>query len=583
MRTATAAPVAPQYNSNLQLSPIKPPIEPAVVAPQKPDPAILAKADYDSMIKQVGSMDKNDIAGRIVAIDTFLKEHGESTLAPSARTLREGIAATAQFDNSHAQVNDLPDQPIQDPSNRQQEPPPVPSTEQTAEAGKVYTEFQKEFLASLRKHDRRLAGAQLDQARKNPVLNSLQSELAQDGKALEWAEANDAMLAKGLERLRDLDDFELQTTRQKLHVGKHAPYKLMEIKDGVLQVGTQEVSMPVSISDLSPQTYDRIVLMALGNDAAGVLQRAFMETLALSGAESVKTAKSVQADLAKARSLGVTEADVKYVSSILDATVKSSREAYAAETLARFEKSMQAKDWSEAEKYGRQLLAELSDTVEVQKKADLKDLVEGAARKSGPLREYTITLQQGQPVLQGRLDKYAGTSASDIYPNHAPEGAIQVAQVGETGWCMLIQFIMFTHDGGFLPDNTEILQANLVIYKLSAYPCNIELHNILKVWNANEVSWMLAAKGNPWTSPGGDFDSKVAARSYSDEKIGWCDFDVTESLRAAKKDNRNFGWQLKVNELTNILKFATGTNEDISRRPKLILKVRCSRLSGDKP
>ena len=82
------APIAPKPRDSLISKPLpeKPQPPPPVAAPQNPDPEILAKADFDKLVKFEGLGD-DDTAGQIAAVETFLKKHGESTFAEAARVL----------------------------------------------------------------------------------------------------------------------------------------------------------------------------------------------------------------------------------------------------------------------------------------------------------------------------------------------------------------------------------------------------------------------------------------------------------------------------------------------------------------
>ncbi len=81
------------------------------VTPPKPDAEALAKSDYDAMVKKIGALEKENSTDRLALVDAFLKDHGDSEMTLSAKTLREGIAAIEQFKKTHATMPDLPDQP----------------------------------------------------------------------------------------------------------------------------------------------------------------------------------------------------------------------------------------------------------------------------------------------------------------------------------------------------------------------------------------------------------------------------------------------------------------------------------------
>ncbi len=80
-------------------------------ATPKPDREAVAKSDYDTMVKKIGTLEKGDSTGRLALVDAFLKDHGDSEMASAAKTLRDGIAAVEQFNKTHATLPGLPDQP----------------------------------------------------------------------------------------------------------------------------------------------------------------------------------------------------------------------------------------------------------------------------------------------------------------------------------------------------------------------------------------------------------------------------------------------------------------------------------------
>ncbi len=108
------APEAPKEIARPPTLPVATKTEAIQESPPKPDPESQATVDYDNMIKRVGSMDKGDSADRLACVDSFLKAHGDSKLAPSAQTLRDGINAVQQFNQTHAVLPAISSQPIHD-------------------------------------------------------------------------------------------------------------------------------------------------------------------------------------------------------------------------------------------------------------------------------------------------------------------------------------------------------------------------------------------------------------------------------------------------------------------------------------
>jgi hypothetical protein len=211
-------------------------------------------------------------------------------------------------------------------------------------------------------------------------------------------------------------------------------------------------------------------------------------------------------------------------------------------------------------------------------------------RESDPVREYTLTLQEGQPVRELGLAKYAGAKDASIYFNEPTHQSMPVLYVWQ-GWFSLISFAVFANEGGPLPDNAEIIEAKLSIFELDdVSEEQLALYPILAPWKSNEVSWDYAAAKVKWKTPGGESDEKAAALFRSQRKKNvWCEFDITESLSRARKEGKNFGWALTtcVNGKRNnwaggCMRFAPSYSADLSARPKLILKVRCPKVPNEK-
>jgi len=178
---------------------------------------------------------------------------------------------------------------------------------------------------------------------------------------------------------------------------------------------------------------------------------------------------------------------------------------------------------------------------------------------------------------------------------------------GESGnWVVLVRFALTRREGGPLPDDIEILSARLSVSKTNGYAPYLVLRPLAADWSEAEVCWNSAARGRDWKTPGGDVTAGPAAicdvagaharagapGSEAARKIWygpwWCEFDVTDSLRAAVRQGRNFGWRMEAfgdqarAPCIPRVNFAGRLHaKDKKLRPRLVLKVRCRELTGN--
>ena len=86
----TSATPAVTTNSHPSPSSESKPPEQNVQQLSKPDPELLAKADYAQLVKFEG-IAETDISGRVAAVTAFLKEHGQSSYSYPARALLDEL------------------------------------------------------------------------------------------------------------------------------------------------------------------------------------------------------------------------------------------------------------------------------------------------------------------------------------------------------------------------------------------------------------------------------------------------------------------------------------------------------------
>jgi hypothetical protein len=164
----------------------------------------------------------------------------------------------------------------------------------------IYAQFQDEFYVALCGGDTQLAEQRLAQAEKNPALMSMGETLKQDRLVLKWMGEMDKALLRGIEKLKEIDNFELRLqVGAPIRVGKRAPFQLNSVADGKMDVGAEGVSMTISIDKLQTSTYRRIQVLGFPDDGPGQIRRGFIQLLEASSEPALLPAVSAALDKAK--------------------------------------------------------------------------------------------------------------------------------------------------------------------------------------------------------------------------------------------------------------------------------------------
>ena len=591
---STPAPMPPKaaWNSgNLAQVPA-----PREIREESKDPRAL-KA-FEKMILFEG-LAEGDREEKIRRLEEFLSGHVGTRAASQARDVLVQLKRSPALPTATL-VLDAPWPPL-GPAPALVSPalpvPDPPLSDPLQAARTAFAVYCDEFWVLLRKGDRKAIIERLERAERDPALASLKAELSSDRKILTWLDDLDAAIPKGVEKLKDAETFELRRLRgDSFQVGRSALFQVTDFKAGKLDLTTKGATLPVALSDLDPETLVRLGELGLGESGPEGVRRAFGRMLEM-GRKDAVSESAVRKALEKARVKGAPEEDVAYLLSRLVAAQGGAKEAFVEELLVCFEKAFAAQSWAEAERIGVSLLADHGTSAAVRKRKDLQDQVARSARKGAPFRDYLLTLQQGQPVPEAGVEKYAGTRDAELYGHENEKdlwiGPQQMFEGGNGNGIggvrhFLIGFVLFENEGGVLHDSTQILEAKFHLYKSNAEAPFVELRRIRKSWNHLEATWISASKGVRWDTPAGDVAEKVSASVQAQGGAEWLVFDLTESLMESQKERKNFGWKIscvvKAGAPWGNSVFFTGSynEKDPSLRPKLVLKVRCPRLSGDK-
>lgn len=185
----------------------------------------------------------------------------------------------------------------------------------------------------------------------------------------------------------------------------------------------------------------------------------------------------------------------------------------------------------------------------------------------------TTLLQRDSSNFGGVSDVYLSS-----YHKNNNFGSRQEFKLYYQRYTPMIQFRIFSSEGGLIPDNAVIESATLSFYK-EIYNHVIALHAILIPWKEEEATWNQASNGLGWNiagagSPGFDYESIPDAIADAPWNAGWIDFDVTDRLRAISANlSENYGWRfISMSGNNNLKKFYTSEETDMDRHPKLEIR-----------
>ncbi len=231
-------------------------------------------------------LNKNDFKRRKQGVEDFIKSHGQT---------QAGVRAKQLLTELQTALKALQPDPEQAAKN--------------SEA--AYAQFLQAYLELLRRNDREGASAHVQRALQDSALALLKARITRDQGVLAWLDHLDQDAAQGAQKLKDLERFELKMRRGKpMLVGKKEEFKVTDIKKGVIHVGRQGMSFPVSIERLHGDTRRELVALNAANDGDGLLRRALSIVFALNSPEDAVQAKSL---LQQARKAGAVSSDVEHL------------------------------------------------------------------------------------------------------------------------------------------------------------------------------------------------------------------------------------------------------------------------------
>lgn len=153
-----------------------------------------------------------------------------------------------------------------------------------------------------------------------------------------------------------------------------------------------------------------------------------------------------------------------------------------------------------------------------------------------------------------------GMSPDDNYDFRGlGEDVLEVWQYGTSSKRVLLRFEVYLNT----PQTWSIAAAYLELQTLvvDSYGGRLNLHRMQKDWEERVANWNIATINQPWSAPGGDFESEpFAGLDFTPAMQGTIAvWDVTTEVQRIHAGGENYGWMLKEAgepEQGNLLRYA---------------------------
>lgn len=450
------------------------------------------------------------------------------------------------------------------------------------------SELEEEYLEALVIGDKQAARAALNAAELASIPFGNDRIWAIEQMPLTWLEEIDKAVFRGAEGLKGIELFELKLVAGEiLHVGKRTALPVIGAKDGVLQLGEQNMTIFQPVSLLHPDAQIELAQLGLESKGHGLVLRAFLAWRGLAMGREGISASTVEQLLDNARDAASNSVDQKWIEDRVRWAELHCLETGAKHCVADFERQFEAKRWDAASLVSKTLLSKYSNTHTFKSATGIEDRIQAVELNKAPVEEFTITLQNGLPIPEFRVKQYNGgvstyiCRGSTAEQNYSRKDWISCRDLSSLRAVLFLP--IFESDGGPLPTTVTILDAKLSVCKVSthiAYNPTMALVRILSPWKVTEVTWNQSAKGQPWNTPGGDLDQEVVARTDFKPNESWGTFNVTDCIRAMQRDSKNDGWILYSINYSSYVSFCSERSQPISNAPKLVLKLRGPRFKA---
>jgi hypothetical protein len=144
----------------------------------------------------------------------------------------------------------------------------------------------------------------LNDVLKNERLKNREKELSEYKKLILLFEQLEAAVGRGLEKVKDLDRFDLKLAKgDTITVGKRGEFKIGEIKDGAMAVASQGISMRIAFNNIERSTREQLMLQALETEGSDAVLRGLLLFVKSQDADP-PTASVLRSAVERARSQG---------------------------------------------------------------------------------------------------------------------------------------------------------------------------------------------------------------------------------------------------------------------------------------
>jgi hypothetical protein len=356
----TARPVSPLISAaeSMRAAPVTNPLPQASSA--SADAEHGAQNTFDKLIR-FEDLHESDLTVRISRLQTFVDQNSQFKVARRATLMLEQLKASqtaltrpaAPLPTAQVTQAPAPAPPANVPVPAATPAPPAqpPVAQATAKpdegpaASEAIGVFETEFIDQLRKLDSKGALARVSKAEADASLAGVRDRIASYKRAASLLAEIDKDVVTGVEKLKEVDSFELRASRgEPMLVGKRGKFQMLEFKRDVIQLGSQGMSIPMPLDRLEKSTRVRLALLAQPRNSAGVLKSAFLNLINEDPARTSAVAE-MKSFTSQAKANGVSAEDVLFIQQLADIIERDRLENAAARGWASIQKDADANRW----------------------------------------------------------------------------------------------------------------------------------------------------------------------------------------------------------------------------------------------
>jgi hypothetical protein len=185
----------------------------------------------------------------------------------------------------------------------------------------------------------------------------------------------------------------------------------------------------------------------------------------------------------------------------------------------------------------------------------------------------TLVLSQGEGGYTGTSDTYIEAYETGV--NHGSEEQMTLSNGGNR--TPLLRFSLSGVPSGIVVKAAQLSLSTTYRWG-SATTMSTALHRLLRSWEANQATWLNAAAGQPWASPGAfgegqDLDASPSAQREMSAYPATYSYNVSGLVRDwLDNPPSNYGMLLRGSGGSCNFKVGSSENVQPNIRPKLVIK-----------